>query len=126
MIRIDKNQKNLKIYKTLCCEQVYITSKELDITNCDCPTIKRLKNIWKKIKERCYDKKFIYYNNYGGRGITVCSEWLEDKSAFIAWALLNGYRDDLEIDRIDNDEGYDPNNCRWVTRKENCNNRIRK
>lgn len=59
---------------------------------------------------------------YIDRGITVCEEWLVFEN-FCKWALGNGYRDGLEIDRIDNDKGYYPENCRWVTLKENCNNR---
>lgn len=59
---------------------------------------------------------------YQDRGITVCDEWLVFEN-FRDWALSNGYRDDLQIDRIDNDKGYCPENCRWVTPKENCNNR---
>ena len=57
---------------------------------------------------------------YGGRGITVCDEWIHDSSAFISWAHQNGYADNLEIDRINPDGNYEPNNCRWLTRKENA------
>ena len=60
--------------------------------------------------------------NYQDRGITVCDEWLVFEN-FRDWALSHGYKDDLQIDRIDNDKGYCPENCRWVTPKENLNNR---
>lgn len=59
---------------------------------------------------------------YIDRGITVCEEWLVFEN-FRDWALSNGYADDLELDRIDNEKGYSPENCHWVTRKENCSNR---
>lgn len=78
----------------------------------------RIYKIWLHMKERCFNKNCSSYNCYGRRGITVCEEWL-DFTAFCKWAFCNGYSDNLTIDRIDNDKGYCPNNCRWVTRSEN-------
>lgn len=83
----------------------------------------RLYKIWQGMKKRCYNKHDARYSRYGGRGITVCAEWKDSFPAFYAWAIRNGYADDLTIDRIDNDKGYAPNNCRWATVQEQCRNR---
>ena len=84
----------------------------------------RLYNIWIGMRMRCEntaDKRAYWY--YGARGITVCEEWSKNYMAFKEWALSNGYSDDLTIDRIDNDKGYSPDNCRWITLAEQQRNR---
>lgn len=82
----------------------------------------RLHKIWECMKSRCSYSKGDAYKNYGGRGITVCDEWKNDFVKFYDWALVNGYKDDLTLDRINVNGNYEPSNCRWVTRKEQNRN----
>lgn len=77
----------------------------------------RLHRIWGGMKTRCYNSNYPQYKDYGGRGITVCAEWSNSFTAFYNWAMSNGYQDGLTLDRIDNDKGYSPDNCRWATQK---------
>lgn len=76
---------------------------------------------WNMIK-RCTDTNHPHYHNYGGRGITVCEEWM-DVRVFINWLEDNGHNGSLHIDRIDNNKGYSPENCRLTTQAENNRNK---
>lgn len=81
-----------------------------------------LYSVWVNMKTRCYNKKNEKFACYGGRGITVCNEWKHDFMEFRKFAIENGWNETLQIDRKNNDKGYSPKNCRFVTREININN----
>ena len=83
----------------------------------------RLYSIWQSMKSRCYYEKNKCYGSYGGRGICICDEWRYSFNSFALWALSNGYRDDLTIDRINVNGNYEPANCRWATNEEQQKNK---
>lgn len=82
----------------------------------------RLYKIWAKVKYRCLDPNYPEFHYYGGRGITVCDEWMTFEP-FMKWANENGYEDTLSIDRINHNGNYEPSNCKWATSEEQANNK---
>lgn len=80
---------------------------------------------WKNMRQRCLNPNNNAYPRYGGRGIKVCDQWVNDFKAFHDWSLGNGYDENLELDRMDNNGDYSPDNCRFTTTVENCNNQRR-
>lgn len=82
----------------------------------------RLYWVWAGIKRRCYYPNWKSYKDYGGRGIRISDEWINNPERFIEWGLSNGYKSGLEIDRINNNGNYEPANCRWITRLMNAKN----
>ena len=87
----------------------------------------KLHPIWKSMRQRCYNTNAKQYEDYGGRGIRVCIRWRRSFKLFYNWAIKNGYKEGLSINRIDNDGNYTLDNCNFVTREyNNLNQRIRK
>lgn len=82
----------------------------------------RLYNIWRSMRQRCNNKNAKDYKWYGGKGITVCSEW-DDFEKFYEWACSNGYYNHLVLDRKERSKGYSPDNCRWVDDTDSARNR---
>lgn len=106
------------------CYQKDITS---NIKKTHGKTNTRLYSVWSGIKSRCYNKNVYEYRWYGARGITMCDEWKADFDSFYNWSIANGYdetapRGSCTIDRIDANQGYSPENCRFVSQQQQMNN----
>ncbi len=143
VIRKDGYSPNGKMIKWLClcdCRKEFRAygfrlTKGIT-TNCGCNNAEIFKNThkthgecntllytcWKNMRQRCNNTNRPQYKDWGGRGINVCKEW-NDYIVFRDWALTNGYDNQLMLNRIDNHGNYEPDNCNWVTRIEQNNNR---
>lgn len=116
----------------LCGKEKYVQKNNLTtykVKSCGCLIYKygkginkRLNKIFNHMKDRCYNPNDINYHIYGKQGVTICEEWLSDRTTFFEWAFDNGYNDNLSIDRIDGTKGYSPDNCRWATPKQQARN----
>jgi hypothetical protein len=107
--------------KTDLCRKCYVSTKMTrhGLSN------HKLHNVWRNMKDRCSNPNRNAYPDYGGRGISVCEIWKSDFKSFFDWAMENGYQEGLELDRINNNGNYEPENCRWITHAENMQNRVR-
>ena len=85
-------------------------------------TKNRIYHCWANMKSRCLNSNNKWYEHYGKRGITICDEWM-DFNSFYQWSINNGYSENLSIDRINNNKGYSPDNCRWATASQQSRNR---
>lgn len=148
--RAKNNEKNEVMWLCKCdCGKKFITRarslRSGETTSCGCLRIKhaaeaarkantkhgasphrgytKLYNTWLRMKGRCNSPTSTSYPYYGARGISVCEEWENDFSAFRDWAMKNGYKEGLSIDRIDVNGNYCPQNCRWITMAEQQRNR---
>lgn len=133
VLKIDHINKKTKEASYLCkcdCGNLKIVKsaklKNGDVKACGCLQGKirkwkysskdypKLYKKWNHMKDRCYKERDVNYKNYGARGITVCVEWRNSFDNFAEWSFKNGYKEELEIDRINNDGNYEPDNCRYV------------
>lgn len=123
----DKRTSSGSVYwkcKCSCGNITYVVGSYLKSNHtrsCGCIGVKthglsrsRIYGIFHQMKKRCYNPKSPDYINYGGKGVTICSEWLDDFIEFNDWSMKNGYNKSLTIDRKNPKKGYSPDNCRWV------------
>ena len=121
---VEKNESKVRSGETKSCGCLRVSANVvLHTTHGGCRT--RLYKEWADIKKRCYNSKHVAYPRYGGKGVRMCAAWKDDFVAFRDWALSNGYREDLTIDRIDFRGNYCPENCRWIPSAKQAQNTSR-
>ena len=132
---ISKHQKTMWKCKCDCGTEIIVQGSHLKsghTTSCGKhkePTVEhgltntRLYRIWASMKTRCTNQKNKNFHQYGGRGINICDEWLNDFETFYNWAMATGYNDLLTLERIDNNSDYCPSNCKWISIQEQQNNK---
>lgn len=124
--KLSKKKRRHGLYKCFCGEE-FERRNDTNIISCGCNKIThglkyhRLYDVWRQIIQRCNNPKNKSYINYGGRGISICNDWL-DISNFIK-DMYPSFQEGLSIDRIDNNKGYSPDNCRWVTKEIQARNK---
>ena len=140
-VGVNKHQRRLWLCACSCGEVTilptyHLTRKVEPVRSCGClgQEIRRKKStkhgqrhnriyyVWQNMRRRCYDRTLPQYKDYGGRGLKVCTEW-DDFNTFWEWSKKSGYTDKLTIDRINVNGNYCPENCRWVSRKVQNNNK---
>jgi len=118
---VEVSEDKLKSGHTKSCGCLWIeTIKERNSTHGKTKT--KLYGIWQSMINRTTNENVWNFKNYGGRGITICEEWKRNFISFYEWAMKNGYKEGLSIDRKNNNKGYSPDNCRWATAKEQGSN----
>lgn len=141
--KIKRNGKHEVMWECLCdCGNTKIVSRNSlrssAIRSCGCLRKENTKNMrtkhglrntqiyktWANIKTRCYNPNKDTFNYYGGRNVEMCQDWKEDFINFYNWSMEHGYKEGLTIDRINPNGNYEPSNCRWVTMKEQQNNKL--
>lgn len=129
-----KNGKHIWLCECDCGNTCEISSSAFNRNNsCGCMVRKsrithhksntRLFDIWRGMKKRCYNPNSPAYQWYGEKGIKLCKDWEDNFENFYNWAVNNGYRENLTIERTDIDKDYEPSNCKWITNEEQANNR---
>lgn len=119
-IVVPEGDLNFGKYKSCGCLKL---EKFVQRTTTHNKTKTRLHRIWTGMKQRCLNPNNNGYKHYGGRGIMICQEWINDFQSFYDWAINNGYSDELSLDRINVNGNYEPNNCRWADEHTQANNK---